>query len=201
MNWFHQLRYRVRDLARPSIILAGLLCALIIAACADRVLSHRSSIHAKDWNLDRQVGLVTHVADGDTIEVDFDDPAPPVRVRLLGVDSPELGRSSGESAKQYTSGLCGGKRVTIRLDQLQSTRDKYDRLLAYVYLPNHELLNNALVRDGQAFAYRPKKCDFSPMFEASENLARGGKRGLWKSIEIDQMPEWRQKWMKERNLK
>lgn len=196
-----KLRYRVADALRPGVLLGIVLIVIGVAACADRVVRRTSGKHPYDRSFDRQTAVVTHVADGDTIDVDFDDPEPPVRVRLLGVDSPELDSPFGRTAASYTAARSKGARVTIRLDDLQSTRDKYGRLLAYVYLPNHELLNNSLVRDGHAFVYRPKRCDFSSMFESSENQARTGKRGMWKTMTIAEMPEWRQRWMKERGLK
>jgi endonuclease YncB( thermonuclease family) len=186
---------------RPGVMLGTVVALLAFASCADRVAHRKSAKHSADWGLDHKSGLVTHVADGDTLDIDFDDPDPPIRVRLLGVDSPELGTTFGADAKEYTFTRCNGKRVAIRLDQLQGTRDRYDRLLAYVYLPNHELLNNSLVRDGHAFAYRPKKCDFSSLFETTENQARSKKTGMWKSITLHDMPEWRQRWMTERGLK
>jgi micrococcal nuclease len=191
---------RAVDALRPGVLLGLLLALLAVASCVDRVAT-RNRPGAEDRRLDRKTGLVTHVADGDTLEVEFDDPGSPVRVRLLGIDAPELDSEHGEAAKRYAFARAGNQRVTIRLDQLQSTRDKYGRLLAYVYLPNHELLNNSLVRDGHAFAYRPRKCDFSTMFETSENVARSKKTGLWKTIRTEQMPAWRQHWMSERGLK
>ena len=196
-----KIRYRIEDALRPHVVLGILVSLLAIASCADRVVHRSNAKQASDRALDRKVGLVTHVADGDTVEIDFDDPAPPIRVRFLGIDSPELDTRFGEAAKGYTLARCMDKRVTVRLDQLQGTRDKYGRLLAYVYLPNHELLNNSLVRDGHAFAYRPKKCDFSSLFESSEAQARSKKSGMWKTITINDMPDWRQSWMRERGLK
>lgn len=183
---------------RPSVLLGAVVALLAIGSCADRVAHRKQN---QDWNLDRKIAVVTHVADGDTIDVDFDDPDPPVRVRLLGIDAPELGSRFGDASKRYAIARCEGQRVTVRLDRLQGSRDKYGRLLAYVYLPNHELLNNSLVRDGQAFVYRPKKCEFFTQLETSENQARAKKTGLWKSIKPSDMPEWRQRWMSERGLK
>ncbi len=194
-------RYRVLDATRPGYVLGAIIALLLIASCADRAVRARVSKFGDDWKHDRKIALVTHVADGDTIEADFDDPEPAVRVRLLGIDSPELSTRLGEPAKNYTLARCNGKRVTIRLDKLQGTRDKYGRLLAYVYLPNNELLNNALVRDGYAFAYRPKKCDFSSLFETSETQARTAKHGMWKTIAFDDMPDWRKNWMNQRGIK
>lgn len=196
-----KLRYRILGAARPGALLGIIIGLLLIASCADRVLHMNASPHSSDWKLDKQVGVVTHVADGDTLLVKFDNDVEPVRIRLIGIDTPEMNSTAGEAARNYTLARCGEKRVTIRLDSLQATRDKHGRLLAYVYLPNHELLNNSIIRDGHAFVYRPKRCDFSSLFETTENQARTGKRGMWKTITVDEMPPWRQAWMKERGLK
>jgi endonuclease YncB( thermonuclease family) len=92
-----------------------------------------------------------------------------------------------------------GKQVTINLQETQ-TRDKYDRLLAYVYLSESESLNLALVRDGHAYADRRFSHPLRWQFEAGETEARKAGRGLWKEITVEQMPEWRQNWLRRHAL-
>ena len=155
-----------------------------------------------DWSsFDKQRFLVTRVADGDTITVN--SPAGETRVRLLGVDAPELIRDDhpardhwADRAAAYTRARAEGKYVTLQLDAPQ-TRDKYERLLAYVYLSDTDCLNLDLIRDGQAYADRRFKHSFKPQFEMVENEARKKSRGLWKDLTADQMPAWRQEWLRE----
>jgi micrococcal nuclease len=175
------------------------LVLLILAAAADHagVLGSRGS----DWDeFDRKSFLVTRVADGDTITVR--SPSGETRIRLLGVDAPEL-RSKGSSTPDhwaersatYARGRSEGKFVTLKLDSTQ-TRDRYQRLLAYVYLSDTDCLNLALVRDGQAYADRRFNHTYRAQYEMAENEARKKKRGLWKDLTVEQMPAWRREWLK-----
>ena len=75
----------------------------------------------------------TRVVDGDTIILSTKE-----RVRLIGVDTPETKHPNkpveqyGKEASAFTTRIVEGKKVTLEYDQ--EKRDKYGRLLAYVYL-------------------------------------------------------------------
>ncbi len=127
------------------------------------------------------------VVDGDTILVNN-----PLRrkrrykVRLIGVDAPESLRSLyqnvapfGAEASQYVKKrLYKGRRVFLYYDK--EPRDKFGRVLAYVYLSNGEFLNATLVKKGYAFAKRyPPNVKNAPYFEKLERKAISRKRGLW----------------------
>jgi endonuclease YncB( thermonuclease family) len=172
---------------RRPIVVAGVL--IVVAAIA----LIRSSATA---SLDRRSGIVTSVVDGDTLDVKFDD-GTTVRVALLGVDAPDV-NGLNQQAMAYLAARTAKQRVTLRLDELPRSGD---RIAAYVYLADNELLNEAIVRDGLAFADRERPCDFSGLIEQTENAARAAKRGMWRTITVDQMPAWRQRWMRERGLK
>ena len=88
----------------------------------------------------------------------------------------------------------------IRLDEIE-TRDPDGRLLAYVWLAENDMLNEALVRDGQAYAYRVRTYQLSSRIREAEGDAARSRRGIWKEVTQEQMPEWRRAWMKERDLK
>jgi micrococcal nuclease len=124
---------------------------------------------------------VTKVTDGDTIHVDYlgqDD-----RVRLIGVDTPEVswyggrGECYGEEAGQYSRSRLDGR--TVRLEFDVDPRDRYGRLLAYVFLGD-ELFNLTLVRLGYATAdpVRPDTARAAE-FAAAEQSARMAGKGLW----------------------
>ena len=157
-----------------------------------------------DWAIyDRQQFIVTHVVDGDTVDVAAHPAASPTRVRLLGVDAPEMRDAGGKpehwagAAKQYAAARSERRTVTLRLEPTQ-TRDRYRRLLAYVHLSDGETLNLALVRDGQAYADRRFRHTMRADFEQAENAARKKGTGLWKDVVVSQMPPWRQRWLAER---
>ncbi|MFT3787263.1 MAG: thermonuclease family protein [Tepidisphaeraceae bacterium] len=199
---FHTRRRSIRA------IIAALAAILGIAGYAiDRGVRHSPAADA-DWQAyDKHSAKVTRVVDGDTLVIDLPDkPDATTKIRLLGIDAPELhddatGKADyfADRALAYAKARAEGQTVTIRLDETR-TRDKYGRLLAYVYLSNAEMLNEALVRDGQAYAFRTFPCQFLNQLETAEGTARSGKRGLWKEVQIDQMPEWRREWLKERGL-
>jgi len=73
---------------------------------------------------------VVNVVDGDTIDVEID--GAPVRVRLIGVNTPEQGEQGYDEATQYTTAQLLGKTVYLELDK--GTYDVYGRTLAYVWL-------------------------------------------------------------------
>src|SRR5690606_35708331 len=104
-----------------------------------------------DWNrFDRRGVRVVEVMDGDTVVVET-EAGERVAVRLIGVDAPEMNLGKGEAAyfaereKNYVVARAKERVVTLRLETTQ-TRDRYGRLLAYVYLPENDLLNQALIR-------------------------------------------------------
>ena len=91
------------------------------------------------------------VADGDTITVSVDGVNE--RVRLIGVDAPELrnppecfGRESADRAAE----LVTASSVGLLADPSQENRDRYGRLLRYVVLPDGTIMNGVLIREGYA---------------------------------------------------
>jgi len=136
--------------------------------------------------------LVTRVIDGDTIVL-----ADGERVRLVGIDTPEthfnkkLERDMkhttrdyktiialGKKATEFTRGLVLGKKVRLEFDI--EKRDRYKRLLAYVYLPDGRMLNDEIVRAGYAKIYTfPPNVKHVDKFIESQKEARENNRGLW----------------------
>jgi micrococcal nuclease len=130
-------------------------------------------------------GVVTAVYDGDTVKVRFID-GTEKRVRLIGVDSPEIGDPREEikffayMAKRFTFFYLYKKEIKLSYDwQLE---DKYGRLLAYVWTEKQGLFNDFIVRQGFAFAFLryPFRREYQEQFKKAENEARIMERGLWK---------------------
>lgn len=130
-----------------------------------------------------EVGEVTRVVDGDTIKVQIGRKTE--TVRLIGVDTPESVHPErpveyfAKEASAFTKRMALGQRVRLEDDAECTNRDKYQRLLRYVYLPNGKLLNGEIIRQGYGFAYT--KYPFSRMdeFRKLERKAREKGRGLW----------------------
>lgn len=126
---------------------------------------------------------VTSVADGDTIEVDMNGTKE--KIRLIGVDTPESVKPNSavqcyaHEASDFTKKNVSGQSVRLEADPMGDNRDRYDRLLRYVYLKDGTLWNQKLIADGYGFAYLSFSFSKSADFAASQEVAKSSKRGLW----------------------
>jgi len=107
----------------------------------------------------KQTAVATRIIDGDTFEIESGE-----RVRLICVDAPEKQEEGYDLSKKFLEDLILNK--TINLEKDVSDKDKYDRLLRYVYIYNkgeEVFVNKLLVQEGHAevFRYGPdiSKCD------------------------------------------
>jgi len=130
-----------------------------------------------------EMGKVTKAVDGDTIKVKIGRKTE--TVRLIGVSTPESVHPRkpveyfAREASAFTKRMALGKRVRLEDDPACTNRDRYGRLLRYVYLPNGRMLNAEIIRQGYGHAY--PKYPFSRMeeFRKLERKAREKGRGLW----------------------
>jgi endonuclease YncB( thermonuclease family) len=188
----------LRRRRRSRAAITATLVILLLSILLDRLgaFGHPGD----DWaNFDRQAVRVSSVMDGDTIRITSPGGVDEEKVRLIGVDAPEVETRDywADRATQYTTVRLAGRDVTLRLDGTQ-TRDKYGRLLAYVYVTDADNLNLALVRDGQAYADRRFAHSLRSQFESAEAESRKKGQGLWKDVRDDRQPPWRQRWLAER---
>jgi micrococcal nuclease len=118
--------------------------------------------------------VVARVSDGDTIEC-----APSGRIRLLGVDAPEMDQQANGTAARDALSRMIPPGTSLKLESDVTKRDRYSRVLAYLWL-NGEQINWRLVREGWALAYRYEPdVRWAASLERAETLAREEKRGLW----------------------
>ena len=143
---------------------------------------------------------VVKVVDGDTIDINIPDGKyKTTRIRLIGVDTPETKKANspvmyfGPEAAEFTRSHALGKHVVVLLDTNSRPRDRYGRLLAYIKLADGTILNEAIISEGYGYAYTVYKHSFSNKYIQLQNQAKSAKRGLWKNVTPDQMPEWRKK--------
>lgn len=164
-------------ISRTFCLLLGLTFLLLLPVCAEET---KPALQ----------GVVSWVYDGDTLEVDTFG-----KIRLIGIDAPEredskrdqylldkgvstaVQRQIHEAARQFIIKHAKGKMVALGLDE--TARDRYGRLLAYVYLPDGRLLNRILVEQGLAVVYRRFKFTMKESFLAAEDKARQSEVGLW----------------------
>jgi micrococcal nuclease len=130
--------------------------------------------------------VVDHV-DGDTVRVRIASPPPELGVietiRLIGVDTPETVHPRrevepfGREASDFTKARLLGKTVYLAFDW--DLRDRYKRLLAYIYTEDGLCHNAEIIREGFGHAYTRFNFRFMEEFRALEREARERKRGLW----------------------
>lgn len=133
---------------------------------------------------------VIYVNDGDTITVRANNQED--KVRFIGIDTPEKDHPSrpiqcySYAATDYLTELIGDNDVKLVADPTNSNRDRYDRLLRYVYLPDGTLLNAKLIEEGYAFAYTSFPVTKMNEFLELETQAREAGRGLWGACEVEE---------------
>lgn len=130
---------------------------------------------------------VVRVIDGDTIELGNGE-----RLRYIGIDTPEEidprkpVQCFAKEASERNKELVENKDIIFYKDILD--RDRYGRLLGFVYLPDGTFINKTLVSQGYAFAY-PYKSDISKAkeFQHAQNFAREHDLGLWAACSVSRV--------------
>jgi micrococcal nuclease len=134
-----------------------------------------------------QPGLykIDHYIDGDTIAIRMNGKVEDVR--FVGVDTPETHKPNtpvqcyGPEAAAYTKSLVqnAGGQVRLAADPESTNRDRYNRLLRYIYLPDGTLVERKLIQTGHGFYYPYFPFTKSGEFHQDEQQAMQAKRGLW----------------------
>lgn len=132
-----------------------------------------------------QPGLysINHFIDGDTVAVNMNGKVE--TVRFIGIDTPETHKPNtpvqcyGPAAAAFTKNTIGNNSVRLVSDPLSTDRDRYDRLLRYVYLPDGTFVNEKLVQNGYAFYYPYFPFTKSAVFAADQQAAMTAHKGLW----------------------
>ncbi|MBP7859514.1 thermonuclease family protein [Patescibacteria group bacterium] len=134
------------------------------------------SVQSSVKNTTKKEYTVTKVIDGDTVVIETGE-----HIRLIGIDAPEISKKEcySEESKKYLSELLENKKVKLEKDI--SEKDKYGRLLRYIYLED-VFVNERLVEKGfaKAVIYKPD-IKHSNLFEISENVSQNNKMGMWGS--------------------
>jgi micrococcal nuclease len=166
-------------MSRKSLLLSSL--AFVVILCPGPLGAERTSQPVSD----PRPGTVTSIYDGDTIKVRLDTGGD-VRVRLIGVDSPEYddpresARLSAFLARRFAYSRLLQRPVRLTRDREKT--DAYGRLLAYVWTDERTTFNETLVREGFASAYLKYPFDqaFRKRLEEAEAEARRSEKGMWR---------------------
>ena len=179
-------------------LVAALLCTVVVC---DRLHVQPTRNGGDTSRYHKQSFRVERVIDGDTFDIAVPDrDKSTTRIRLWGVDTPEVARGNktgmyfGKEASHFAKESLTNRDVYVVLVG-ERTRGKFGRLLAYIYLEQDgPMFNEMLVEQG--FAYADMRFDhpYFDRFKKIETIARKNKKGLWKSVTTEQMPSWRQRY-------
>jgi endonuclease YncB( thermonuclease family) len=132
---------------------------------------------------------VDRVIDGDTVVLDNDE-----RVRLIGVDAPEVGQPGAERARAFLEGMTAADEVELQYDSDYSgdRKDTHGRTLAYLHLPNGICINAELIRRGYCKVLRDFPFSRKGQFINYEKEAQERHLGIWAKtkggLSIDYFP-------------
>jgi micrococcal nuclease len=190
---------------RPVELVSISAAAIFFAACGEMNSgAPDAGFFARDASATTPIGidaglepstgiLVDEVFDGDTIRVRAaasilapdGRPLSGQHIRLLGVDAPEIAHGTepadcwGPEAAEYARELVGGTFIRLDYDEANGVRDQFGRLLAYVILEDGRVMNETLVRDGQARSFRRFQHRELIRYNALETEAKDERLGLW----------------------
>lgn len=178
---------RIRKELKLIHVVVLALAVLFYVGLRSLAVMPKTAIAVKD-----QKAFVERAVDGDTLKLSDGR-----RVRLIGVDTPELHYSEkllrdsrrthrdikaiqemGRQAAEFTRQLCEGKIVRIETDVRKF--DKYGRTLAYIYLEDGTFINAKIVEAGYGQVMTiPPDVKYADYFLKLQREAREGHKGLW----------------------
>lgn len=184
-----------------KLVLTLLMIAVVLGGCSslavlgeetptstasdENSVNDESNVDSNIATQDEGLYEVLRVVDGDTIEIDYNGEKE--KVRLIGVDTPESvhpdaekNTDYGKTAAEFTTEKLEGQLVSLEFDVEQ--RDKYGRLLAYVYLDG-QMFNSLLLEEGHAMVSTyPPNVKYADLFLEQQQEAREAGVGLWADI-------------------
>jgi endonuclease YncB( thermonuclease family) len=180
----------MKKIKKPLLIVLSTLSALLFLSLIFlTITSAKGPIRTVE-------GIVTHVMDGDTLKLETAE-GTVLRVRLYGIDAPELqrvnrrtgeiskqGQPFGEEAYRALESRVINKKVRVDIVDI----DRYRRMVGIVHLDNRNI-NLEMVREGWAWAYRQYlDRPYASEYLGAENEARSKRLGLWQ--QANPQPPW-----------
>ncbi|MBE0426618.1 MAG: thermonuclease family protein [Nitrospirae bacterium] len=131
---------------------------------------------------------VAEVHDGDTVSVMLNNKKE--KVRLIGIDAPEIGqRPWGKRAKKYLENILSSSGWRVRLEFDVEQRDKYGRVLAYMWTKDGKMANLLMVENGYAMLFTvPPNVKYTNELRVAQNEARKKELGIWSRKGLKERP-------------
>lgn len=164
-----------------GIVVAIFIVVIVLAVYFTVVSSKKKTTSLPVKSLHK----VIKVVDGDTIMVEIDGREE--TVRLIGVDSPEIVDISkpvqcfAKESSDFARNILTGKNIYLEPDSSQDNRDKFNRLLRYVFLKDNTNFNLLLIKEGygREYTYKGRIYKYRGGFTAAEKEAKTNQLGLW----------------------
>jgi len=176
-----------------------LILTLSLAASCSRSSTRKSEVAppaSQPPGTQTLTGRVVRIADGDTITV-LDVTNTQHRIRLQGIDAPELHQAFGTQSKKNLSDMVFDKDVTAVCDKT----DQYGRLVCKILL-NDKDVNLEQVKAGMAWHYkeyqREQSAEDRELYARAEDEARNARRGLWTNADPIEPSAFRKEQKRER---
>ncbi len=135
-----------------------------------------------------QEARVAAVNDGDTVTLLLNGKR--YRARLIGIDAPEMGQEPwGRLSREHLRKLLKKSNWRVAVEKDVEHRDKYNRLLVYLWSPDGQLINENMLRDGYAvlFTIQPNS-KYAERFRKAQHAARESKKGIWGADGLKEKP-------------
>jgi micrococcal nuclease len=183
----------------PFKILSGIFSLIIIAGGLYYLYfsSGKGTNYIAVENENREAVIVKRVVDGDTFLLSNGE-----RVRLLGIDTPEKFESKkldndaeithqdkrtiqklGQLASDYVKNFVEGKKVYLEKEPNYEDKDRYNRLLRWIYLEDGTFVNGKIVKDGYGQVYEKFPVSKLEELRKYQKEACENNRGLWGNVE------------------
>lgn len=164
---------------KPGLgLLYSLILALVFISCGARQ-GHAGSAYSGNAE-------VVRVQDGDSVIIKIHGRKE--KVRLIGIDAPELKQKPwGSEARRHLKELIAASSIRVETDTVK--RDKYGRLLAYIWTSSGKFINLEMIKDGYAVLYTiPPNVKYEDKLRAAQTEAREKKAGIWGSDGLKETP-------------
>lgn len=182
----------------PSKVDNSILIRKQVGQVAQSQVKQSQDSRSEDTQVEKSfTAKIERVVDGDTIVVWPENSSSTVTVRLIGINTPEtvdprkkvecFGKEASLKAKEL---LTKGVLVRIENDSTQNTKDKYGRMLGYIFIPNKLnpplnssadlFFNKYMIEEGFAYEYTYDKAyEYQGEFKKAQIEAKSQERGLW----------------------
>lgn len=158
-----------------------------------KLFSIKNQISPTELTNEKYQARCLRVIDGDTIEVAFVGKNKysnnKEKIRFIGINTPELNKNKSEPAEywaieaaNFTKNELENHYIELQFDNISQQKDKYGRLLCYIYIDNF-LFNKILLESGNARYYPDFEFNHNMMklFEDAENYAISNNMGMWQN--------------------